>query len=295
MIVDDGRLTVVVLGDTARQTAVVTAKPNATVARGVGAHHDIAEHRTVLLCIVGYGFLRLRIIDEDTSVVRTQPVVTETVLADGIDVTQLQIHHAGRSLLIHIHAVLVRAYPHQSLGVHIDIAQGVFAERRFVELVVQELTHLMVLQIEYQQSLMVGSQPDMSLGIHLQVPYLQVVRHILYLVFAEQRRIADTPLTVLVHAHIGVVFCRHPDVTVVIHTQVVFLVLRRAVVTHPLVVIHLLTLLTIETNQFTVRRDHHHTVVTGRIGREVIRGVQLVVAVAEVKVGNLLGIGVIVI
>ena len=153
----------------------------------------------------------------------------------------------------------------------------------------------MVLQVEYQQSFMVSSQPDMSLRIHLQVPYLQVVRHILYLVFAEQRRIADTPLAVLVYAHIGIVFCRHPDVTVVVHTQVVLLVLRRAVVTHPLVVIHLLTLLTVETNQFAVRRNHHHTVVTGGIGREIIRGIQLVITVAEVKVGDLLSIGVIIV
>ena len=295
MIVDDGRLTIIVLRHTARQTAVVAAKPHAAIAGGISSHHDIAKHRTVLLCIVGYGLLRLRIIDDDTSVVRTQPVVAETVLSDGIDVTQLQIHHAGRSFLIHIHTSLVRAYPYQSLVVHIDKAQGILAERRLVKLVVQELTHLVILQVEYQQSLMVGSQPDMSLGVHLQIPHLQVVRHILYLIFAEQRRIADTPLAVLVHTHIAVVFCRHPDVTVVVHTQVVFLVLRRTVLSHPLVVIHLLTLLTVETNQFTIRRNHHHTVVTGGIGCEVIRGVQLVVAVAEVKVGNLLGIGVIVI
>ena len=129
--------------------------------------------------------LTLRIVDEDTTIVRTQPIVAETVFSNSIDVTHFQIHHAGRSLLIHIHAVLEGAYPHQSVVVHVNITKGILADGRLVELIVQELSHLVVLQVNHQQSLVVGSQPDTSLGVHLQVPYLQVLRNILYLVFAE--------------------------------------------------------------------------------------------------------------
>ena len=82
---------------------------------------------------------------------------------------------------------------------------------------------------------------------------------------------------------------------ILIYTQMVFPVLWRPMFTHPLVVTQLLTSLTVEADQFTVRSDHHHSFVIVCISHKIIGRIQLVIAIAEVKMVCLLGVGVIVI
>ena len=185
-IVDNCCLAIGIMGDTTCQTTVISAKPQTAVTGFIGTHHDITEHRTVGCRIVSHLLTTLRIIDDDTTIVGSQPVIAVIVLAYSVDVTQFQILHAARTFLIHVDTILIRADPYQAVFVQIDVTQRVIADGRLVELAVHELSHGMMSQVKHQQAFMVGSTPDTSSVVNLHIPYHQGIRHMLYLVLPEE-------------------------------------------------------------------------------------------------------------
>ena len=54
----------------------------------------------------------LRVVDQDTPVVGTNPVVAMAVFRNSIDVAQLNTIQAGHALHVLVGTILVSAYPH---------------------------------------------------------------------------------------------------------------------------------------------------------------------------------------
>ena len=62
MIVNDGSLSIGAFDNAMRQSTVITSEPDAAIAGTTGAHHDIANHRTILFSIVSHYLTCFRII-----------------------------------------------------------------------------------------------------------------------------------------------------------------------------------------------------------------------------------------
>ena len=141
----------------------------------MAAHHDVTRQLTVSRREVGHLLIGFGIIHDDTVVIAAYPIVAASVLADGIDIAQLQASDTGQSLYILVDTVLIRSYPDITVVVLIDITQRVVTHRRLVQLVVQKLLPLLMLQIDHEQSQMVGSYPHPAAIISHYIPYLHVV------------------------------------------------------------------------------------------------------------------------
>ena len=174
-IVHDFRPLDISRGDATHQSAIIRAKPDAAVMCTMAAHHDVTRQLTVGRREVGHLLIRFRIIHDDTVVIAAYPIVAALVLADGVDIAHLQAADTGQSLHILVDTVLIRSYPDITVTVLIDITQRVVTHRRLVQLVVQELLPLLMLQVDYKQSQMVGSYPYPAAIVGHHIPYLHVV------------------------------------------------------------------------------------------------------------------------
>ena len=96
----------------AHQASIIGPKPHGAVAGIAGTHHDVGTQGTVLGSILPNHLAALRVVDQDTPVVGTNPVVAMAVFRNSIDVAQLNTIQAGHALHVLVGTILVSAYPH---------------------------------------------------------------------------------------------------------------------------------------------------------------------------------------
>ena len=82
-----------------------------------------------------------------------------------------------------------------------------------VQLVVQELAHLMVLRIDNQKTLVVCGEPHPPLTVKLHVPHLQFFRQTFNLMLLQVVLDASNPLVLLLELDEALLLYRHPDIS----------------------------------------------------------------------------------
>jgi hypothetical protein len=127
---------------------------------------------------VAYNLMFLGVIYQNATVVGTNPVVSITVFANGIDVCQLHTSQTGNALRILVDTILIGTNPHTSAMVYIDLLRGIIRDGGQVELVVQKLTALAGLQIDNKDAVMVCSHPHPATLVALDIPYFEFLRDI---------------------------------------------------------------------------------------------------------------------
>ena len=102
---------------------------------------------------------RLGIIQQDTLVVGTHPIIAPLILAGRSDITQFHTLQTGMSRDILVHTILIRTDPYAAIIGLTNRTEGIIADRAIVIFIVQELLPLIVLHVDDHQSIVVAYQP----------------------------------------------------------------------------------------------------------------------------------------
>ena len=162
-----------------RQTAVVRTEPDGSVVCRPRTHDDIISQSAVILREVIHHLISLGIIDKDTHIVGSQPVVAVLVLTSGGDITEFNALQTGNTGDILVDTIFIGSDPNRVSVVQIEGTQRIVAKRCLVVLVVQELFPLFVPYVYHHQSVMVASQPEPVVLVNQYAPHLQIVWEII--------------------------------------------------------------------------------------------------------------------
>ena len=120
--------------------------------------------------------LGTRVVDLDTLVVGTHPVIVIAVDAGSVHLAQLNATEVVGALLVLTDTITVEANPYLAEVVLIEVAHGIVRNGGLVILVGQELAYVLRLEVNDEHTLVVGTQPQPAVAVNEQVPHLQVLR-----------------------------------------------------------------------------------------------------------------------
>ena len=212
-----------------------------------------------MLVVFSHNLVRLRIHLTDTAAVQSQPVVALLVLADGIDIAIRQRGETGHSIGTHCHTALVCRNPHAVQRVQIQMFDSNVGQRCIIALLIGELPPLLCLEVEHQNTQVVGSHPKQALGVMSHLPNHNVVRYVAEALSPHILSQRCVPAVLVRHIYICTSgMCDDPSRPVLLHI-------------HPIVVIRVqgfpdgsvtpqnASLLAVYTHQIAHVRGHHHT------------------------------------
>ena len=233
--VDDGSLVWGFLrGYASYQSSVIGAEPDAAITGHTAPHHDIGREVAIGLCVVGHYLSGLGVVDQDALSVAAYPVEPMTVFHHGIDVAQeVETTNAGGAFLVLVDTILVGRHPDAPLAIDINLAWGVIADGRLIELIIQELLEHPVLGVDDKHALMVGGHPEATLVVYLDVPHLQPIGQSLDTFRQHQLAHGGIPAVLFLDVDEGVVLGYDVEVLLVIDKQAVVLALQHSMVVHP--------------------------------------------------------------
>ena len=235
----------------------------------------------------------LGIIQQDTLVVSTYPIIATLILAGRGDITQFHTLHTGFSPDILVHTILIRTDPYATIIGLTDCTEGVIADRAIVVFVIQELLPLIVLHVDDHQTIVVAHQPQPFILIDQQVPNHQGSGNAVDTPRCQVFRQRGIPLIGLFIMYEQQTQHTTPPVAVTVHIESVLLTVDAACLIHPTVHPVHLAPVTIHTYQFTIIGHHQQLVTILRNARDTKAGIQLLVGITQFDGGDLLVIGVV--
>ena len=103
-----------------RQTTVIRAEPDSTVTGRPRAHNDIIGQPAIIFREVVHHLVGLGVINKDTGIVGTQPIVTVLVLAGGGNVSKFDALQTGNTRDILVNTVFIGSDPDRVPVVQIE-------------------------------------------------------------------------------------------------------------------------------------------------------------------------------
>ena len=159
--------------DGMRQSTIVGTEPYSAVAGSPRTYDNIAHQATIVLGKMIHDLTGLGIIQQDTLIVGTNPVIAALILTSSRDITQFDTHQTGMRSDILVDTVLIGTDPYTAIIGLTDRTKSVIADRGFVVFVIQELFPLIVFHIDDNKTVVVAHQPQPVILINNQVPHHQ--------------------------------------------------------------------------------------------------------------------------
>ena len=234
---------------------------------------------------------RLGIIQQDTLIVGTNPVIATLILAGRRDITQIYTLQTCVSSDVLVHTILIRSNPDAAIIGLADGTKGVITDRGLVVFIIQELFPLIIFHVNDNKAIVVAHHPQPVILIDQNVPYHQGAWNAVNTPRCQIFRQRGIPLVGLLIMHKHQIQHATPPVAVSVDIESVLLTVDTSCFIHPTVYPVHLTLVTIHTNQFTIVGNHQQFISILRNSRDTKARIQLLVGITQFDGGNLLVIG----
>ena len=196
------------------------------------------------------------VIDIDTRIVGTYPVIAPFIFTDRGDIANLHGLQTRETRYILVDTVLIRTDPHTAVICRIDDTKRIIADRRLIMFVIQELPPLFIIQVDDDQTVVIADQPEPVVVVDDEVPDHERSWQTFDTMGGTILIDVGIPAVLLLDIDISKSQHLTPVVLVLIDIETVLLVLRTAMFAHPLVGPFHLTRIAIETDQLTGIRCH---------------------------------------